>query len=100
MTVNDQGLSTRDEMRFALQIGEGGWIEVDGVIDYENGTCQRVELPGFVTYADEGGVTASFHVASDDGLARWTMRDGYLETVEPIEQNIEVAQLQRRERGR
>jgi hypothetical protein len=84
VTDTEQRLTTRDPMRLAVRDGAGRWVRLDAVLDYVDGRCQAIEMPGFDTYADEGGVTATFHVAGDDGVARWVMRNGILESVERI----------------
>jgi hypothetical protein len=86
VTDKVQGLSTRDPMRLAVRDGAGRWVCLDAVLDYRDGRCRAIEFPGFVAQAGEGGgLDAELHVADDDGVARWVMRNGLLETVQTVE---------------
>lgn len=100
MADDTLGITTNDQMCLAVQIGEGRWVELEGVISSVDGYCHKIEFPGFMTRSGESfGVTATFHVVEkawrDGGLDRgnisqMVMVNGLLMTVETVAKDVEL----------
>jgi hypothetical protein len=100
MADDTLGITTSDPMCLAVQISDGRWVEVEGVISSVDGYCHKIEFPGFMTRSGESfGVTATFHVlekAWRDGdvdrgdISQMVMVNGLLMTAETVAKGVEL----------
>jgi hypothetical protein len=96
------GITTTDPMEFAVQVDENRWIVLEGSMSSVDGLCHKVEFPGFMTRSGASfGITANFHFCEKawqensverGNIARMTMVNGVLQTVETIAKGIELIQ--------
>ncbi|MBI2806314.1 MAG: hypothetical protein HYX68_15150 [Planctomycetes bacterium] len=100
------GITTNDPWCFAVQLGAGRLIEINGVMSYVDGYCDKIEFPGFMTRSGASfGVTATFHFvekAWPDGnltrgnISRMVMVEGQLMTVDTVAEGVELVRQRSR----
>jgi hypothetical protein len=95
-----RGITADEPWCLAVQIGEGRWMEVNGMISFVDGHCHKIEFPGFMARSGEGsGLTATFHFiekawregdVEHGNIGQMVMVDGLLMTNETIARDVEL----------
>ncbi len=106
MSEEPDGMTGADPMPFAVQVGDGRWIQLDGTASYVDGLCRQIDFPGFTSGSADGpGITAILHIVESawtgEGgsecadILRMTFHDGLLQTAETVARGVELVPANR-----